>query len=157
MFVLHIFTFCEGILLILYFRSFFNKEWVKKSFIALFVGFAGIAISDIIFWESLDEFPAITRTIECVIIMILSILFFINLFQQSSVSNLIQYNHFWLASGLLLFFAGTFFMNIVGSLVIHKNNLGFNIYDIHSFLNIFLNIIYTIALWMSSRRLISEQ
>lgn len=157
MFLYHIFTLCEGVLLILYFRSFFQQKWVKNTLLTLLIAFSILTMLSLKFWESLDSYPSITRSIECVIVMILSILFFVNLFQQSSVSNLVLYNHFWLVSGLLLFFAGTFFMNIVGQLVLQKNNLGFNIYDIHSFLNIFLNIIYTIALWMSSRRLISEQ
>jgi fatty-acid desaturase len=89
--------------------------------------------------------------------MILSIAFFINIFQQSTIVNLLEYPGFWLVSGLLLYFAGTFFMNIVGQVVLYEKVLGFDVYDIHSFLNIFLNIIYTIALWMSSRRLISAQ
>ena len=157
MFLFHAFTFFEMILLFLYFRTFFQQIWAKNALIVLLILFALIAIINPLYWESLDEFPSITRTIECILIMILSILFFLNLFQQSNITNLLQYSHFWLVSGLLLFFAATFFMNIVGSLVINQNNLGFNVYDIHSFLNIFLNIIYTIALWMSSRRLISAQ
>ncbi len=157
MFLFHVFTFLEMILLILYFRSFFRQNWIRRMFFVLLLLFSVMVVLNIFYWESLDDFPSIPRTIECVVVMILSILFFINLFQQSTVSSLMRYNHFWLVSGLLLFFAGTFFMNIVGSLVINKNDLGFNVYDIHSFLNIFLNIIYTIALWMSSRRLISAQ
>lgn len=157
MFLFHIFTLCEGVLLILYFRTFFQQKWVRNSLLTLLLAFSTLTIVSLKIWEPIDSYPSITRSVECLMIMILSILFFVNLFQQSTVSNLIQHNHFWLASGLLLFFAGTFFMNIVGQLVLQKNNLGFNVYDIHSFLNIFLNIIYTIALWMSSRRLISAQ
>lgn len=157
MFLFHIFTLFEGILLILYFRTFFQQKWVRNTLLTLLLAFSTLTIVSLKIWEPIDSYPSITRSVECLMIMILSILFFVNLFQQSTVSNLIQHNHFWLASGLLLFFAGTFFMNIVGQLVLQKNNLGFNVYDIHSFLNIFLNIIYTIALWMSSRRLISAQ
>ncbi len=155
MFLFHIFTLCEAVLLILYFRSFFQQKWFRNALLLLLLGFSILTILNVCFWEPIDFYPSITRMTECIIMMILSILFFVNLFQQSAVLKLVQYNHFWLVSGLLLFFAGTFFMNIVGQLVLQKNNLGFNIYDIHSFLNIFLNIIYTIALWMSSRRLIS--
>lgn len=157
MFLFHIFTFLEAILLILYFREFFQQTWIRKVLLTLSGAFSFLVFLNVILWESLDQYPSITRSLECILIMILSIIFFVYLFQKSEVLNLIMYPHFWLVSGLLLFFAGTFFMNIVGSLVINQNELDFNVYHIHSFLNIFLNIIYTIALWMSSRRLISAQ
>ncbi len=157
MFLFHIFTFFEAILLILYFRNFFHLNWIRKILLALSGAFSALVFLNIFLWESLDQYPSITRSLECILIIILSIIFFVYLFQKSLVTNLILYPHFWLVSGLLLFFAGTFFMNIVGSLVINQNDLSFNVYHIHSILNIFLNIIYTIALWMSSRRLISAQ
>ncbi len=157
MFLFHIFTLCEGILLTLYFRSFFHLKWVRNIFNILLISFPILVFINLKFWEPLDHYPSIPRMIECILMMVLSIIFFMNVFQQSTITNLIEYPHFWLASGLLLYFAGTFFMNLVGQIVLNTKKLGFDVYDIHSFLNIFLNIIYTIALWMSSKRLISEQ
>ena len=157
MFLYHIFTFCESILLILYFRTFFQQRWVRNILLLLLTLFSIFVLLNIKFWEPLTHYPSIPRMIECILMMVFSIIFFMNLFQQSIVTNLIEYPHFWLASGLLLYFAGTFFMNLVGQMVLDRKKLGFDVYDIHSVLNIFLNIIYTIALWMGSRRLISEQ
>jgi hypothetical protein len=157
MFLYHIFTFCEGILLTLYFRTFFQQKWIRNMLVLLLTLFSLLVLLNIKLWEPLDHYPSIPRMVECILMMILSIIFFMNVFQQSTVTNLIEYPHFWLVSGLLLYFAGTFFMNLVGQIVLDRKKLGFDVYDIHSFLNIFLNIIYTIALWMSSRRLISAQ
>lgn len=157
MFLFHIFTLIEGVSLLIYFSFFFKQKILKVILYALSVVYSTISIINVFCWEPLDFYPSIPRTIECLMIMILSIIFFINLFLRSSVINLLSYSHFWLVSGLLLYFAGTFFMNIVGQIVLDDKKLGFDVYDIHSLLNIFLNIIYTIALWMSSRRLISAQ
>lgn len=157
MFLYHIFTFCEGILLTLYFRTFFQQKWIRNMLLIILTLFSILVLLNIWLWEPLDDYPSIPRMVECILMMVLSIIFFMNVFQQSTVTNLIEYPHFWLVSGLLLYFAGTFFMNLVGQTVLDKKKLGFDVYDIHSFLNIFLNIIYTIVLWMSSKRLISEQ
>jgi hypothetical protein len=157
MFLFHFFTLCEGVLLLLYFRSFYFEKMIRFVFFTLLIAFSSLVFINLFFFEPIREYPSITRSIECTLIMILCLSFFVRLFKQSDISNLLQYSHYWMVSGFILYFAGTFFMNIVGQLVLQKNNLGFNVYDIHSILNIFLNIIYTIALWMSSRRLISAQ
>jgi hypothetical protein len=49
------------------------------------------------------------------------------------------------------------FQNILTDTYQTTELIQFNIYDIHSYLNIFLNIIYTIVLWMANRELISER
>lgn len=154
MFVFHFFILAETVILILYFRSFLRNRTQKIIYFLLMTFFIGFHVLDLIKWESIKDFPSIPSTIECILLILLSILFFIRLFNESDIINLVTYPHFWMVSGLLLFFAGTFFMNIVGNLTIKENNLGFNIYDIHSYLNIFLNIIYTITLWLGSRRLV---
>jgi hypothetical protein len=157
MFLFHFSTLCECMLLILYFRTFFQQKSFKNTLLILLLGFPIFMLLNLQFWEPITHYPSIPRMVECILIMLLSIIFFMNIFQQSTITDLVQYPHFWLASGLLLYFAGTFFMNIVGQMVLDTKKLGFDVYDIHSFLNIFLNIIYTIVLWMSSKRLISEQ
>ena len=157
MFLFHIFTLCEGVLLILYFKTLFQQKWFRNTLLTLLLSFSAIAFLNVWLWEPLDHYPSIPRMLECILMMVLAIVFFTNVFQQSAVTNLIEYPHFWMVSGLLLYFAGTFFMNIVGPFVLDTKKLGFDVYDIHSVLNIFLNIIYTIVLWMGSRRLISEQ
>lgn len=157
MFLFHFSTLCECLLLILYFRTFFHLKWVRNTLLALLPSFPVFMLLNLTFWEPLTHYPSIPRMVECILIMVLSIIFFMNVFQQSIITDLVQYPHFWLVSGLLLYFAGTFFMNIVGQSILDNKKLGFDVYDIHSVLNIFLNIIYTIALWMGSRRLISEQ
>lgn len=153
-FMLHLNTFFETVLLILYFRTFFKKPSIRWFYVGLVVSFVLFHILDLLFIESYLDFPTVPRTTECALIMLLILTFFVNLFYESSVLNLIGFPHFWMVSGFLLFFAGTFFMNIVGNLSTEEERVGFYIYDIHSYLNIFLNIIYTITLWLGSRRLV---
>lgn len=157
MFLFHIYTLIEGIVLIVYYMLFFLSRRMKILIQLLLVSFVVVCILDIMFFESIKTYPSIPRTVECIFITILSISFFINLFHKSEIIELAKYPHFWMVSGYLLFFAGTFFMNIVGKLVNQVDAVGYNLYDIYSYLNIFLNIIYAITLWLGSRKLTSVQ
>lgn len=157
MFFFHIYTLVEGLLLIYYYSLFFQSKKIKFLLILVSIGFLSTCMMDIFMLDTIKSYPSIPRTIECVLIILLSIFFFVNLFHKSEVIELVYYPHFWMVSGYLLFFAGTFFMNIVGKLVNEENAVGYNIYDIYYYLNIFLNIIYTITLWLASRRLVLVQ
>lgn len=154
MFVFHFFVLAETIILSIYFRTFTQNQKLRFLYLIIALVFSIFYAIDLTFWESIKEYPAISSTVKCILVILFCITFFIQLFQKSEVINLLEYPHFWMVSGLLLFYSGTFFMNIVGDLVIKENDIGFDIYAIHSYLNIFLNIIYTITLWLGSRRLV---
>jgi hypothetical protein len=156
-FTLHIYTVAEHIFLVFYFRSLYEQKIVKRVLLALMVLFISFCVVNVFVWEPLDVLPYRPRLAECLIGMLLALYFFVDLFYKSQVTNLARYAHYWLASALLLYFAGTFFLNIVGQIAITSDKLGYDAYDIHSVLNIFLNIIFTIVLWMGSRALTSER
>jgi hypothetical protein len=157
MFILHIYTFVEHIFLILYFRSLYEQKIVKHVLTGLMVAFLSFSVINVLKWEPLDTLPSTQRSIECIIGMLLGLYFFIDLFQKSNVTNLARYPHYWLVSGFLLYFAGTFFLNIVGDVAITTNQLSYDAYDIHAVVNTILNIIFTIVLWMGNKALTSEQ
>lgn len=157
MFVFHFYVFAETIILTFYFRAFSQSTLVRSLYLIIATLFVLFYIFDLIFLETITDYPAISSMLRCIMVILFSIIFFIQTFLKSEIINLFLYPHFWMVSGLLLFYSGTFFMNIVGDLVIKENNLGFDIYAIHSYLNIFLNIIYTITLWLGSRRLVLAQ
>lgn len=155
LFLFHLFTTGETIFLFLYFRATYEKIQVKRILETVLLLFLALSVWNIVNREPLNVYPSTQRYTECILMMVLSIYFFVELFQKSQVTNLIHYPHYWLVSGFLLYFAGTFFLNIVGEIAITTDKLGFSAYDIHSVLNIFLNVIYTTVLWMSKRASIS--
>lgn len=157
MMLFHAFTFIEHIFLILYFRSLFDKPVVRRILELIMVLFLVFSALNLLFWTPLDNPPSMQRSFECIIGMLLCIYFFVDLFLKSHVTDLAKYPHYWMVSGFLLYFAGTFFLNIVGDIAIATNELSFDAYDINSVLNTFLNIIFTIVLWMGSRESTSEQ
>ena len=153
--IFHLFTFGGSIFLMLYYRSLIQNKVFRNLVLIILIAFLLFSIISDIFWVSLNAHPSMVRYTECIIQMVLCLFFFVDLFQKSDVKNLIYYPHYWMVSGFLLYFSGTFFMNLTGDIAVMTKQMGFNGYFIHSILNIFLNIIYTIVLWLGSKESIS--
>jgi len=153
--IFHLFTFGESIFLVFYFRSLTENKVYRNVALIVLGAFLIFSICSVVFWVSLNAHPSTVRYIECILQMVMCLFFFADLFQKSEVKNLIYYPHYWMVSGFLLYFSGTFFMNLTGDIAVMTKQMGFNGYVIHSILNIFLNIIYTIVLWLGSKESIS--
>ena len=151
----HLFTFGESVFLVLYFQLLSRNKIFRLLITIFLISFLIYSICSVIFVTSLYAHPSSVRYIECILQMILCLFFFADLFGKSEVKNLLYFPHYWMASGLLLYFSGTFFMNIVSDSDLVSDEIGFDVYTIHSILNIFLNIIYTIVLWLGSKESIS--
>jgi hypothetical protein len=155
---LHIFTWGENILLGIYFYLLYERQLVKTLVLGTMMLFGVFWIYKLIMHSQMLQLPPTSlRLIECVIMMLLCIYFYFELFLSSQTVNLMRYPHYWLVSGFLLYFAGTFFLNLVGDMAINSARLGFYGYDIHSVLNIFLNLIFTLTLWIGRKASISAQ
>ncbi len=153
----HLFTYGEATLFALYFYNIYRKrqlKWIFLGMLAAFLLFSGITV---IVFEHFYSYNSLQRSVESIWAILLCLVFYTDLFNQSKVANLLHYPHYWMTSGFLLYFAGTLFLNIVGNIVLTSYKLDFDAFHIHAVLNTFLNIIYTIVLWMGSRELTSEQ
>lgn len=159
MLLFRLYTYVEAALLIIYYRSILKTP--RQQHFCLFMISAFLLFSVVnLFpwnWENFMHHNSIQRGAECIWAIVLFIVFYISVFNDAVVINLLRYPHFWMISGFLLYFAGTMFQNILTDTYQTTELIQFNIYDIHSYLNIFLNIIYTIVLWMASRESTSEQ
>lgn len=153
----HLFTFLESICIGLYYFYIYRQRPIRWFFLAMLIAFLLFSAVNLLFWEKLTHYNSIQRSVECIWTIFLFFAFYIELFTTLSVTNLSRYSHYWMTSGFLLYFAGTLFLSIVGDTYVQTDLIRFNVFNIHSILNIFLNIIYTIVLWMGSRELISER
>jgi hypothetical protein len=153
----HLYTYGEAIFIALYYYRIYSQRKIRQVYLVMLTAFLTFSVVALIVQQNLYDFNSLQRSVECIWMIILALIFYSDLFNESNVPNLLKYPHYWLVSGLLLYFAGTFFLNIVGQIAVTTHRLGYEAYDIHSVLNIFLNIIYTIVLWMGSRALTSER
>lgn len=151
LFLFHLYTILEFTLI-----TFIFFKRTTKNYLIPFLIFAGafllLCIVNIIFWEGLDEFNTIPRAVEGISVIIYCFVFFFWIFNAEENFDLLKYDHFWLFSGWLIYFSGTFFLYLFSN----HQSVYFLYPIIHSVLNIFLNLIYTYVLWLGSRKSITS-
>ena len=146
--LLHIFTAIEFAFLVAYFHYIFKKvgfEFFSKTIITFFLTFVLININ---FFESLDSFNANSRSLEGLILIVLSALWLFK-FSTNSKSLLIgETAAFWGCSAILFYFSGTLFI-FASSKFLIENWADFypSIWTIHSFCNIIFSLLLGKALW----------
>lgn len=149
MFVFHIHTVIEFAFVVWVALKIIKPVRATEIAIILPAAFLVFSIIDAFYIENLDSLNSLPRGIEGLIVIAISVFFFYRLFNSEENFDLLKYPYFWLFSGWLIYFSGTFF------LFIYNNMAGFTITFpvIHSVLNILLNLVFTYTLWLGSRKL----
>lgn len=154
LFLFSIFTWVEGILLIIYYYLLTRSSGYKFLFLVWGLIFIVLSIISLLYGESFDHYNSFQRSAGSIWSSLLCLFFFLYIFQKENIQNLLVYSHYWMTSGFLLYFAGMLFLNLLADYIVTNKILTFNPFFIHSILNIFLNFIYTIVLWLGRREAI---
>ena len=117
----------------------------------IIVSVLSILLVDLAFFESLDMLNSIPRVIEGLTMIAISVLFFYKVFVATELVDILKYPYFWLFTGWLVYFSGTFFLFVYS----YKTGMTITYPAIHSVLYIILNLVYTYVLWLGSRKSIS--
>ncbi|MFI5203524.1 MAG: hypothetical protein ACHQF2_03420 [Flavobacteriales bacterium] len=151
--LIHIFTIIEfASLTYLYFFLFTNR-YIQIGIPVLSVAFALFAICYLVIYEAAYEMNPIPRSIEAIVLIVFSIGFFVKLLRDLQVDNLLRNTVFWINTGILIYFAGNFFLFIFSNYVLSQPMEHFyEFWAMHSCLNIIFNGFLAYGLWQSSRR-----
>ncbi len=138
----------------------FNDLLNKNSFLFINKVFAySIGVFSVInffFIQGLFIENTYTYVLVGIYTMLLCILYFFELIEQNISSSLLSIPAFWFASGMFIYHAGSFFVHwLMRDYYREGLTLTFNLYDIHSVVNIILNICLTITLWKARKFRIS--
>lgn len=147
LFLLHIYTIFEFILLTLIFKPVL-KPLIFKSLLILFPLFAAI---NSIFFERLNSTNVLNRSIGAFILMFYALSFFTKTLKEMKIIRLEQEPLFWISIGVLFYNAGSFFIFIFSSDLTPQKELFFTYFGIHAILAILMYIFYTIALWVQPK------
>jgi hypothetical protein len=150
MWMFHSYTSMETVFLSLIFIDLLTK-WKKSMVRFLLRGFCLFSVMNIIQLESLDEFNSNQRLIAGITIIFYVMTYFFQIFQEAKINRLERNAYFILASALLIYFTGTFFLFIFGKDA--PTAVTLRLWDVHSILNIFLNIGYSLTLWKGVKKL----
>lgn len=142
---LRIFTIVEGILLILYLHLIIKNKLAINLLRGSLVVFVGFAIFDLFSNKDLDTFDSIPTVIECIIILAFSMFYFYEQLKNPQSLFLYSTPNFWIVVGLIIFFAGNFFIFIYAQ----SNSDSKEFDDMFGIINVILafieNILFLIA------------
>ena len=145
MFLFHIHTYVEFILLALFYRSLFRTIQEKRSIDFLIFGFLVFSAVNMISYESILEFNALQRHVECVLVTLIAGYYLFGVYQRKKRIG----THIFLTWSLLLYFNGILFL-FIGKQVLSTESGVLWIW--HGVLNIILNFSFVISLFKSGRR-----
>ncbi|MDZ7898726.1 MAG: hypothetical protein U5N85_12000 [Arcicella sp.] len=99
-------------------------------------------------YNRLDSFAL---SVENIVIILISLLFFYQLLNSLEVKNLFIYSHFWIGTALLSYFSVIFFLDLFAEYVAFNKNKDFasSYWDIKEYLTFFHRIFLAIGLWFS--------
>lgn len=143
-----------------YFYTVINNVRLKQ-FIKI-VGILGLFFILFITFNRIEKINIIDTLSSSVGIIILILFVLINFYvilYTDQTNNLLAYPIFWIASGVLIYFSGFFFVNLFSDLYLfHKINLSnFWYYSVYYILLIIFRIFLAIGLWFSKTPIQSNQ
>jgi len=88
-------------------------EGLTKTITAIIIGvFVILALLNYFFLQGIHGIDSYTSTVDCIGLMCLSVAYFAALFFQHSVNHTVR-GMFWINSAILIYFSGTFFLNLL--------------------------------------------
>lgn len=130
-----------------------NYKVLDQSRIGLIIGFIVLVLIET--FANLGRLMTIQnigRLIESLIIISLCIIYYYKTFHEQKVQDLLQEPFFWVASGLLIFFAGNFLIYVfINFILLYSKRFNIQIWLIHAFLSCLLYSAYTVALWIDPK------
>lgn len=119
-----------------------DKSRLLKIFALIFYV---LSVLNSIFLESFMEFNSNQRYLEGVILIIVCLLYFNQLFKELKIEKLERDPYFLLTSVILIYFCGTLFLFATYNYV--EKEVANYYWDVHSILNIIINCCYALVLW----------
>ena len=93
------------------------------------------------------EFPDLFRTVESLVLIGFSVLFFFNALRYLEVKRIERTFPFWISGAVLLYFTGNLLLNIFGSYIAETSDkVYYTVWTIHTIFNMILYILYGVAL-----------
>ena len=133
----------------IFFFSYDSVFW--RGIVGVFlVSFLGFSLLSHLLFHAWDPFYANERYAEGLMIIILCVGYYISLLRRPIHRYLERQPMFWLASGWLIYFAGTLYLFLFSKELLDLDS--FQFWQIHAILNIGLNIIYVVS-FVKGRRL----
>lgn len=139
----HIYTFIEFIFLAEFYKIVLGE---KKLITGLQLFFLLACVLNTIFFQDIYKFNSYTRSLEALIIMLLSVNFFAKMFTDHLGSKLLNNEGFWFNTGMFLYFSGAFMLFIFSNFILQASSKSFNIiWNLHATFVLIMYILFTLG------------
>ena len=148
---INLFGLFQGTILILFFRYCDQKFYKNLYFLAIIYVMVYLFVALII--EGIDKFDGIAMTIEALIMLILCLTFFYNVYANEITHSLEGFPSFWIVIGILIYFSGALYSFMLGAdMLAGSNDKFYNSWILHNMSGIIKNILFAIGLWKAVSR-----
>ena len=144
------FTIVQYVCLSVVFYLAFSSQAIRKGIVAALICFTAFALLNLFFLQGIRQLNSWSLGLANLLLMLVALLFYYELFKEGKVQRLERYPMFWVASAVLLYAAGCFFLFIFSNYALAESKeLLYAQWSIHSVINIVANLCYAIGLWLS--------
>lgn len=119
LFIYNLFSFCELVFLAFFFVN--NPRIHSRKYRQVIIWGGGVALLLNSFFYSKNDFSVENFSIVRIYGLFLILLFFERVLSELTIKNIIIYSMFWVSTGLLLYFCGTFFIFLLSDKVLSKD------------------------------------
>jgi hypothetical protein len=149
--VTNIFNILEFIFISFYFLKIFKIKKIYKvlNFLILLVAISIILLT-LIDYRNINHYNSIAFVISCFALMMLVLYHFYILLYSLEVPRLTTNPYFWISSGVLLYFSGSFFINLFSEFILFNEVHSINqLWHIQHIILFIFRIFLAIGLWFS--------
>ncbi len=152
LFVTHIYAPIELIFLALMFAEATKTYISKKIYYYSILIFLIFSVINVIFFESINNFNSLGRTLQSVFVIGFCFIYFFQLLDQLQVKYVQELPFFWVTCALMLYFAGSLFSSLLFN--VKSTSQFFTIVSrFFSFFNTLVNLSFCLAIWMASKQM----
>jgi len=153
LFIGHFHTLVEFLLLANAFRIALNGFVSNKVMQFIMLGFAILAVLNTIFVQTLEFNNSYIKLFESLLFISFSLLYFYRLGKEMKIANLEMDPMFWISTGVLIYFAGSFFIFLYANFILlYTQELGIRIWFVHAIFFLLFGLLNSIGLWISQKK-----
>ena len=150
LFIYNLFSFCELCLLALIYYN--NTDIHSAKYKQIIIWGVGIALVTAIFSYAKNDFSIGEFTIVRLYGILITMTFFERMLSELRIKHIITYSMFWINSGLLLYFCGTFFIFLLSDKVLSSKSeekVFQQYWDTSLIFYILLCLLASVGIWFS--------
>ena len=153
----HLYMLVSTLILGLFFAEILHGTISKKIIYGIVGVFELFCIGDILFFESLDRYPALGQAVGTIMILCFVLTYFYKVMVEAEIKNLAKEPLIWINVGMLFYFAGNLFANLLFNIILEYSR-EFSKITIYYFsgLNALFYITIAIGFWKTKAKFMKK-